>query len=74
MEGGYAMEKKIKTSCPCCGKAKDVIRIVYGLPAQELIEQAGQGKIKLGGCDVGDKDLYCKGCNYEFSSKNESSD
>jgi hypothetical protein len=56
--------------CPKC-RSINTISIVYGLPAPELFEKAEEGKVKLGGCCVGenDPDFYCKDCEYEWNKK-----
>jgi hypothetical protein len=36
--------------CPKCGHPS--IPIVYGMPGPELFEEAKQGKVALGGCQV----------------------
>lgn len=54
--------------CPICKSDKDVIPIVYGKPATELIKKAERGECRLGGCVV-DKDsphFYCKKDKKEF--------
>lgn len=49
--------------CPACG-AKDVIRIVYGLPTEKAMKRAHRGEIMLGGCVVTDSDpnRLCRAC------------
>ena len=56
--------------CPKCS-SKNVIPIVYGLPSPELFEKAEAGKVKLGGCCVGENDpeIYCKDCEYEWDKE-----
>jgi hypothetical protein len=52
--------------CTKCGVNNSVIPIVYGKPAQSLIEAAKQGKVKLGGCSMDSKKHYCKACEFSF--------
>ena len=61
------MPKKDKT-CPVCKKNDGVIQILYGLPGEELFNEAEQGKVKLGGCVVTNFDphWYCKRDKKEF--------
>ena len=61
------MQDKIKI-CPNCKSTKKVIPIVYGMPGWELGKQAEKGKIKLGGCCIGENDpeWFCKVCKVEF--------
>ena len=54
-------------ACPSCG-ASEVLRIVYGLPDQELAEEARLGKVALGGCVITgeDPEWQCAKCGREF--------
>jgi len=38
------------TTCPHCG-ARDIIPIVYGYPAPDLLEASQSGEVVLGGCN-----------------------
>lgn len=53
--------------CPKCG-SKEVVRIVYGLPSPELMEEANRGKVALGGCCISGNDpqWHCNGCEHEW--------
>ena len=53
--------------CPSCGASK-VLRIVYGLPDQELAEEARLGKVALGGCVITGEnpEWRCAKCGWEF--------
>ncbi len=55
--------------CPRC-KSPEVIRIIYGLPAdrEEAMKAEREGKIKLGGCIVGEEspNFTCKSCGKEW--------
>jgi hypothetical protein len=59
-------EKKETVPCPQCKESNAVIRIVYGKPAQSLMDEAKQGKVLLGGCAVDSKKKYCKSCQLKF--------
>lgn len=70
MEGDQ-VGKQSKPSCPKCTSNSQVIPITYGKPAQFLIDQAKEGKVKLGGCFVSNKPSenkgnHCKQCKYDF--------
>lgn len=45
-----------------------MIPIVYGLPTEEAREDAAMGKIKLGGCVVGNELplWHCSDCKYQW--------
>ncbi len=61
-------KKKSPEACPKCGSL-DVVPILYGLPGgPEVMEEAEQGKIALGGCLVTDSDPQkeCKACGAQF--------
>lgn len=54
--------------CPKCGST-DTVRIVYGLPSDELLLAASRGNVKLGGCLIGETidgrdgpEHSCKAC------------
>jgi hypothetical protein len=63
-----ASRKPIK--CSNCG-SKDILPIVYGLPAPETFEEAEKGLIKLGGCVIFDNDpsWECNDCGVQFYKK-----
>ncbi len=54
-------------NCPKCG-SKNIVRIVYGYPNAEALEEAKKGNIILGGCCVSDNspNFHCKDCKYEW--------
>lgn len=54
--------------CPKCG-SKNSVRIIYGLPSYELMEEARQGKVQLGGCIVmeGCPEYFCKDCEHKWN-------
>jgi hypothetical protein len=54
--------------CPKCGSNKDVMKIIYGLPSDALMEKANKGLVHLGGCVVSDCSpvYYCKKDDLEF--------
>jgi len=53
--------------CPKCG-SHEIVPIMYGYPMPEAMAAANEGKIKLGGCLVGERDpqKHCKACGTEF--------
>jgi hypothetical protein len=57
----------MKPMCPKCSGI-EVLRIMYGLPTDEAIEEAQAGKIALGGCVVEESnpDWECKSCGYRW--------
>ena len=59
-----------RPACPFCGYDDQVVRIVYGQPSRELIEQSQRGEIALGGsCAAPDAhQWYCRGCLRTFSA------
>lgn len=60
-------DKNGKT-CPICKKKDKVIPIVYGFPSPELVKEAKNGKVRLGGCQVNFcmPHWYCKWDAKEF--------
>jgi len=36
--------------CPKCRQSANVVKIVYGKPSQELIDEAEKELVSLGGC------------------------
>ncbi|MBI5434146.1 MAG: hypothetical protein HZA52_15035 [Planctomycetes bacterium] len=56
------------TRCPKCGEA-EIVRIAYGLPSPELVEEAQRGEVALGGCCIDDDspEFRCKQCGHEWS-------
>lgn len=61
--------------CPICGNK--VVKIIYGLPGPELMEQAMSGKVILGGCctivdehgKLLDPEFGCIECGTQFKRK-----
>ena len=58
-------------SCPQCGKADSVVKIVFGYPSPELMQHAKDGKVALGGCcppmdGEQPRKHKCNSCNEEF--------
>ncbi len=60
-----------RPGCPFCGYEDQVVRIVYGYPSPEMIEQSRRGEVALGGCCIGpDADAwYCRGCMRTFKAE-----
>lgn len=59
---GEKMEKKI---CPKC-KSINIVEIVYSYPPYGLYRKELRGEIKLGGCEVRQKEWFYKDCSHEF--------
>ncbi len=59
-----------RPNCPHCGFEGQVVRIVYGMPGPETIEQSQRGEVALGGCCVGPNshEWYCKACFQSFDA------
>ena len=57
-------EKIIK--CPNCNNK--MIKIVYGMPSNELFELSEKGIILLGGCSISNDDpiYYCSNCRRKY--------
>lgn len=53
------------SNCPKC-QSRQIVEIVYGFPAPELVERAERGEVKLGGCliEPGQPDWGCRECGY----------
>lgn len=58
--------------CPACGSA-DVVRISYGYPTPEAIDEAERGEILLGGCCISDEnpEWDCTNCEHEWGSADD---
>ena len=54
--------------CPACHSDR-VRPIVYGLPGEELIQEASRERVVLGGCTIieGDPRLDCLDCDHRWS-------
>jgi hypothetical protein len=61
-----------RPACPFCSYDDQVVRIVYGQPTPELVEQSQRGEVALGGSCIGPDahDWYCRGCLRSFRSPN----
>jgi len=55
--------------CPRC-HSEDVVRIVYGEPTEEMVEESMAGRVALGGCVVWPDapDYTCQNCGHEWRS------
>ena len=51
----------IPDRCPRCG-SPNVAPIAYGFPDREALEASRQGKVVLGGCEVGEETACCRKC------------
>jgi hypothetical protein len=58
------------TRCPSCGSSS-VLRLIYGLPDEELRREAEDGKVALGGCSVSDNDpaWVCNECEWTWGKR-----
>ncbi len=56
-----------RPKCPKCGSAK-ALPICYGFPGLEMLEDAMEGKIILGGCVIrgGEPTWRCDECGHEW--------
>jgi hypothetical protein len=53
--------------CPQCG-SEQTVPIVYGLPGDELLKEAEQGEVELGGCCMrgNDPNWVCRECGHRW--------
>ena len=54
--------------CPRCS-SDEVLPIAYGMPSEEMFEEAERGEIVLGGCGrfIGlSPDYTCQNCGHEW--------
>jgi hypothetical protein len=51
--------------CPICN-SESLVPIIYGLPTNELIEQAKQDRIVLGGTMYKEYTHYCQECQETY--------
>jgi len=67
LKGDLGYEKEA-APCPRCEQADKVIPIIYGLPGEDLEQDAKNEKVVLAGCLVGPTDpaYYCKRCGMDF--------
>lgn len=65
---GFTVGPSPKPPCPSCGSKVNAVPIVFGMPEDELEEQARRGEVVLGGCCVTGNDprWFCKKCKGEF--------
>lgn len=65
---GFSVGPSPKPPCPSCRSKVNAVPIVFGMPEEELEEQARRGEVVLGGCCVTDDDprWFCKSCKREF--------
>ena len=52
--------------CPSCRKNNAVIPIAYGFADSTAMDEADEGKIKLGGCVPKQSQWHCKNCKRDF--------
>lgn len=66
---GAKSGRKIRV-CPNCQSA-EVLPIMYGLPGPELLQEAKEGKVALGGCEItGDDPLwFCRSCGHRWRGR-----
>lgn len=60
--------------CPMC-KRKTGVSISYGLPGDEMFEEAERSEIVLGGCmqEIGAPDRQCLNCGHQWEIARRSS-
>lgn len=56
-----------KYICPIC-KKRSVVKIIYGYPSQELLDEAIKKEVVLGGCIVEETspEFHCLKCNKQW--------
>jgi hypothetical protein len=61
--------------CPRC-QARGLVRIVYGMPAGEIVEQARLGRVAIGGCTIfaDDPELECVECGVQVWADGRTAD
>lgn len=66
---------RLVRTCPKCGSS-EVVRIVYGYPSPECIEEARRGAIRLGGCCIrGDDPRWaCRKCDHRWPTTGDDED
>ncbi len=59
-----------RPACPFCRRDLSVVRIVYGNPTPELVNQARSGEIALGGGSIPPDahPWYCRDCLRSFAA------
>ena len=60
-----------KCICPICN-SENTVRIAYGYPGPEAVEDSNAGKIHLGGCIVdvfNQNNRHCNDCNHDWENK-----
>ncbi len=67
---GVRRSRQGRPACPFCGYDDQVVRIFYGMPGPELIEESRRGEVALGGCCIGPESpaWYCRGCLQSFDA------
>ncbi|MCP4121120.1 MAG: hypothetical protein GY751_05155 [Bacteroidetes bacterium] len=60
--------KRFTKKCATCKSNDQVVPVMYGMPGPKMQDDAYAGKIKLGGCLIGENDpkWYCKRDEAEF--------
>ena len=55
------------TRCPRCN-SEEAVRVVYGMPSKEMVEESAAGRVALGGCVVfpDAPDFTCQNCGHEW--------
>lgn len=57
-----------KSLCPHCGSK--LLKIEYGMPGPEMIEEVEKGEIYLGGCCIYDDEMpeyHCNNCRRSYT-------
>ena len=67
-EYGDWQDEWINRECPICKSRDQTIPIAYGLPSKEMIQEAKEGKLRIGGCYTSGciPHWYCKKDTIEF--------
>ena len=62
-----------KCICPNCN-SENTVRIAYGYPGPEAVEDSKAGKVHLGGCIVdvfNQNNSHCNDCNHDWNKDNK---
>ena len=53
--------------CPECNSK--LVRVIYGMPNEDLVREVDQGKVLLGGCDITGTDPTwgCPECGWRYT-------
>lgn len=70
MNSAGTRRRQRRPTCPTCRYDDQVVPIVYGIPAPEIVASSRRGEVALGGSSRPPEahEWYCKGCLESFSS------